>query len=117
MDREQKIRFLKEIVSSSRDLENHGDSDFMKLKKSLEKGFTSKNNGENTNLDLSDEEFDEVISQSPWVVDAVFQMIEGYNSDEEVDFGQENNFKMKNLYLGIQDLMDKYKEYEDEQKL
>ena len=117
MDREQKIRFLKEIVSSSRDLKNHGDNDFTKLKKGLEKGFASKNNGDKTTLELSDEEFDKVVNESPWVVDAVFQMVESFNSDEEVDFGQENNFKMKNLYLGIQDLMDKYKEYEDEQKL
>ena len=65
---------------------------------------------------FSEEDFDQVVKESPWVVDAVFQMVEMFNSTEEVDFGQEEHFKMNDLYRGVQDLMQKYQDYEREQK-
>ncbi len=117
MDREQKIRFLKEIVSSSQELKKEDNPEFNKLRDNLEKGFFSLSEDNQMDLNLSEEQFDEVVSESPWIIDAVFDFVEKFNSDEEVDFGQEESFKMKSLYFGIQDLMEKYKEFEDEQKL
>ena len=65
---------------------------------------------------ISEEDFDEVVKESPWVVDAIFLMIENFNNNEEVDFGHDQNFKMNNLYSGIQDLMSKFEQFEKEQK-
>ena len=116
MDRDQKIRFLKEIVFSAEEIQKDKDSAYSKLFDSFKKGMSSKDKEDNLNLKLSEEDFDEVIEESPWVVDAVFLMIENFNNNEEIDFGHDQNFKMNHLYDGIQDLMSKFEQFEKEQK-
>ena len=117
MDREQKLRFLKEILSSSKKLEDQGNPEISKLKKSIAKGAFSKAGIKDLDLDLSEEEFDEVAKESPWVVDSIFDVIESFSGDEEIDLGQGEPFKMESLHQGIHDMMNKFKEYEKNQGL
>jgi len=117
MDREQKIRFLKEILSSSKKLEDQGDSEINKLKENITKGAFAKAGIEGLSLDLTEEEFDEVAKESPWVVDSIFDVIEGFSGGEEIDLGQGEAFKMESLHQGIHNMMNKFKEYEKGQGL
>ncbi len=115
MDREQKIRFLKEVLVASEKMKSEDNEQFNKLQKSLEEGVFSQTKDSNILVGLSEEQFDEVVQQSPWVVDAVFEMVEKFNTKEEVNFGQSETFKMQNLYQGIHDLMLRYQEHEKEE--
>ena len=80
MDREQKIRFIKEIIAASDKLKNSDEEGFQKLSDNIEKGMFSKFNIEGAG-DFSSEDLDEVLKESPWVVDMVFEMIKGFNSE------------------------------------
>lgn len=116
MDRQQKIRFLKEVFLTSETIKQEKDKDFATLQENLQKGLFSNKLLQDLDLNLSEEDFDQVVEESPWIVDVVFSFFDNLDKQEPVNFGEDKKFEMKSIKEGVSELMEKFKQHEKEQK-